>query len=208
MIRCCAVGSSPRTLRARIFPSRICPSACFDARAALKCFVARAIGECIVDLGAACERGVFDAAAREAAILAARPALNDRWRRARAAARRCAWHCHAHCAGALCSGRHSNRRCCRRRRPNRPCPLASAIIRISTARFITPLRLADCFVRSSRCCRTIAGCPWAITAAVLPLRSQVRSLCARLASACLPRPRSRRWAVASASTTSSSSASS
>ena len=36
-----------------------------------------AIGECIVDLGAACERGVFDAAAREAALLAARPALND-----------------------------------------------------------------------------------------------------------------------------------
>ena len=36
-----------------------------------------AIGECIVDLGAACERGIFDATAREAALLAARPALND-----------------------------------------------------------------------------------------------------------------------------------
>jgi fumarylacetoacetase len=36
-----------------------------------------AIGDCIVDLGAACERGAFDGLAAQAALLAAGPSLND-----------------------------------------------------------------------------------------------------------------------------------
>jgi fumarylacetoacetase len=36
-----------------------------------------AIGDCVLDLRLACERGVFDAAAHEAAMLAAQPSLNE-----------------------------------------------------------------------------------------------------------------------------------
>jgi hypothetical protein len=105
------------------------------------------------------------------------------WRRAGRPARLCGWPCRARCGDGLAATRRAraDTAAAEPRRSTR-CRRGSGTTRISTARFITPPPWASYSARISRCCRTIAGCRWAITAAAHRSRSRASSLRARSGS--------------------------